>query len=188
MILMIGHQNLLMQTSHGWLVLKIDYKSWEIIVVSDVFFPAISVSFFLIDQLNEQNLLIYNRTSFATGSLIGNQIVFNPRRELNLEYLFYSTLIGNYLYGIWELPENDERVIAWKYFKLDMITLAKETTDVSFVLDDGIPIQILYVGFLFLLLIPANFSFLCIAGLGRDCMVFFPIDIIRYFNYMFDFR
>jgi hypothetical protein len=175
-----------MKTSHGWIVLKIDFESQQVSKISALVYNNLSGrnSKVIIDQLNKQNLLIRGLGLFATGSLIDDTIVFNPRRQFN-EWLTYPKLAGNYLYGFHPL-DDETNVPNWEYCTFDLTTSTKEAINVSFILDDGCHIQIWEVSCLFWCLMPTNFSTLFIHGPERDCMVFLVAVIIRYFNYIFD--
>jgi hypothetical protein len=61
--------------------------------------------------LNERNLLIYDRNSFFTCSLIGDNVVFNQSREFNDKFLSYPKLVGNYLYGFRSLLDANTDVL-----------------------------------------------------------------------------
>jgi hypothetical protein len=145
---MISNQHLLMETPDERLILKLDFESQKITAVSR--FSSFLQANLITDQLNEQNLLIYGWNFFATGSLVGDEVVFNPRRAFN-GHFFYQTLAGNYLYGFRPLRnQHNIETLGWKYCKFDLITSTEETFNFSSVLDNGHSVMFDNVCFLFL--------------------------------------
>jgi hypothetical protein len=184
---MISNQHLLMKTSRGWFVLKIDLESLEVSKISSIGFDVLSEQYpeVIIDQLNKQ-ILFCEFDSFVTFNLVGDDVVSNLRRVYD-GYLKYPKLAGNYLYGFRLFYDNENnRRIKGKYCKIDLNTLTEESTEVSFISDDGFYVEIWDVRCLFWCSILINFSTIFIPGPERDCMVLIMIKVTRYFNYILD--
>jgi hypothetical protein len=148
--LAIGTQRLLMKTSKGLVLLKFNYKSGEVISISDVIYNPIPFSKLILDQSNENNFLTYNSTSFAIGNLANDNIVFGPFQQFNSRDFAFRMLIDNQMRGFRSVTRNDAGDRFVEYFKVDLSTLAEEMIEVPFVLNDGRVIYDFEVDFLLL--------------------------------------
>jgi hypothetical protein len=135
------------------ILLKLDYKSGEVISISDAVSDPIPYSRVIFDQSNENRFISHNLSSFAIGNLANDNIVFGPRQQFNDRGLECPTLIGNQMHGFDSVAENDAGDLFVKYFKVDLSTLAEEMIEVPFVLNDGRVISDLEVDFILLFLI-----------------------------------
>jgi hypothetical protein len=132
-----------------YLILKIDYESWKVDVVSehthdlDILMPISAV----VDQSNNRNFLIHNSKGFITGNLIGEDVVLNERQEFNVGHLACLKLVETKLCGL--SYSNLNGTWSWKYCEIDLITSASSTADISFLLDDNSCSRNLNVSFLF---------------------------------------
>jgi hypothetical protein len=126
---MIGKQHLLMQTSKGLVLLKVNYEKWEVSVVSKPNPGLGRIRNFVVDHSDHFKVLVYNDHRLVTGNLIGDEIVFNPHREFNFGWLRHPKLIGNQLCGLSGGGQNEADVWIWQYRKIDLATLTEETID-----------------------------------------------------------
>jgi hypothetical protein len=131
---LIGQQHLLMHISNELVLLKVNYETWEVSVVSNPDHGLECIYRVIIDQSDPSRVLIYNFTGVVTGKLVGDQIVFDPPRELNINGIRCAKLIGNQLFGL-HVIGRDENNWFWQYRKIDLSTLTKETIDVPLALN-----------------------------------------------------
>jgi hypothetical protein len=127
---MIGQQHLLIGTSKLLILLKINYKTWEVNVVSRPNPGFEWIDKVLIDQLDSRKFCAYNTDVIVTGSLVGDEIVFNQKRSFKLPLFASTMLIGNQLCGI-RFISKETRYWMWRYYKFDLNTSAEETIDVQ---------------------------------------------------------
>lgn len=134
---LIGDNHLLIATYDELFLLKIDYKSWKVNIISKT---DVSLSRFFIDQLNDNNFSTYDRFGFITGSLIGDEIVLNPRREFNLDNFILGKLVGNNLIGFRDLNrKNEAGVDLFEFCKIDLSSLTEEKCEVPLCLANNRP-------------------------------------------------
>jgi hypothetical protein len=183
----ISSHRLIITKSNGLVLLKFDSKSGEVISVSDAVSDPIKRPKIIIDHSNEDNFLIYNFASFASGSLEDDKIVLGPVQQFNIDFLKCPKLIGNNIYGFGSLVQNEDGDRFIQYLKVDLITLTKETIEVPFNLNDDRVILNLKVDIILLYLILNKFRIVNTAGLELYCMLSFVIKIIGYINYLMIF-
>jgi hypothetical protein len=122
-----------METSNGLVLLKVNYETWEVSVVANPDHGVEHLYNILVDQSDPRKVLIYDSNAFVTGSLVGDEIVFSPRREFNIGNLCCAKLVNNKLCGLRWVGRNIH--ISWQYRKIDLTTLTEENIDVPFALN-----------------------------------------------------
>jgi hypothetical protein len=133
---MVGNHYCLILDEIKLLVLKIDYDSFQVRLISRhlLGFKAFNI---VVYQLNTTNFLVYNRNEFITGSLIDDKIVCSPKREFEFVDLKYSKLDGNTLSGIRVFRHrNDAGVRLYEYRNIDLTTLVEKIVEAPFTLNN----------------------------------------------------
>jgi hypothetical protein len=134
----ISEQHLLMETLNGLILLKVNYETWEVSVVSKHILNLGWIGEVIVDRLNRRNLFIFGFRGFVTGKLTENNIVLNPHREFAINYLRCINLAGNQLCGLHYMGRNRAGDWMWQYCKIDLATLAEETIDVPITFDENL--------------------------------------------------
>lgn len=130
-------------------LLKMDYEA-TIISKPHIGFSGVSIA---IDQLNKSNFIIHNYEQFVIGHLVGDEIVFGPRRifDYRPRCLKYLKLAGNIMSTVYFSDrQNDKGAFLWEYSEIDLITSTKKTTDVPATMKYLFHIGHFEVSFLFL--------------------------------------
>jgi hypothetical protein len=149
----IGDQHLLIRNQDGYSILKIDYKSWKIDVLLEHRHDRDRFGFLLavVDRFDNRNFLIYYNTGFIRGSSVGDQVILDPHREFDVGYLVCSKLDRNKIIGL--SFSYQDLTMLWKYCEIDLINLAKTTTDIFVPRNQIDHSPALEVNFLYLFLI-----------------------------------
>jgi hypothetical protein len=133
---MIGQHHLLIRTLDDLILLKVNYTTWEVSVVSRPN-PGITwVENVIVDKLDPCKVLIQGFARFVIGSLIGNEIIFSPRQEFDFGRFYCGKLAGNDLCGLRSMGRN-ENTWMWTYRKIDLVTLTEETIDVPITFNES---------------------------------------------------
>jgi hypothetical protein len=132
---MLGQQHLLMNTQNGFVLLKVDYKRWEVSVVSRPNSGVAEIYDVVVDQLDPRKVFISDFGGFVIGNLVGDKIVFNPRREFVIDRLHCKKLADNKLYGLHSMGRNNDSNWMWQYHKTDLNALTEEIINVHFAFD-----------------------------------------------------
>jgi hypothetical protein len=178
---MLNEHYLLLESFSKFLLLKFDYDSCEVKVVSTTYLYFESPRI-IVDQLNQNNFLIYSHNKFATSSVICNEIVISPCQTLDLDGLVYSKLAGNILSGLRLLNrQNDTEDWKLEYSEINLTTLDKKIKEVCYALNDYRFYLNDEVIFLFLYLIFIYFSY--IAGMKVVCTFCWRIPVVGYVKF-----
>jgi hypothetical protein len=183
---MIGQHYLLIAIDIHLYVLKINYDSFELSVVSDI--PNIFYASYTVDQTDSFSFIAYNSFNFVIGNLVENELVLSPRREFNFDNLKLTRLVNNQLIGFHiQNNQNDADVWLWQLSEINLTTLTAKTTDVPFTYNVLRDLYSTTVSFLYLFLILTHFRF-PIAGLEINFMFLLLIKTQRYDKYFIIFN
>jgi hypothetical protein len=145
---LIDYEHLLILVSNQLLLLKVDYESWTVRLIST---SNVLARYIVTDQLNERDFVIYGITQFCTGSLAGDRLVVNPQIEYDVNFLSWAKLVGNRLSGFQFFPINlRDGVLYWQYCEIDLATLTEQTFELPLYVNAQLPLN---VRFLVLILI-----------------------------------
>jgi hypothetical protein len=134
---MIDNHHLLLGAWTGFVLLTIDYESWQINFVSESVINFLK-QWMITDQLNKHNFIIYNEDEFVTGKLIDDELVLNTSRKFNFGWLYFPKLVGNQLIGLCNTEHVDDNGFkVWQLRKINLDTLTEETSKVPFALKDN---------------------------------------------------
>jgi hypothetical protein len=176
---MIGQNHLLIETSHGFSLLKVNYETWEVSFVSRPN-PGIRWSYnVIVDKLDPCKVLIQGSARFVIGNLIGDEIVFSAHQEFNFVNFYCAKLVGDCLCGLRFISRNENSWM-WQYYKIDLATLTDETINTSLTFNKSFLFSICtvsqYIHFSNLF----HFSFLIIPDLDNVYMSYFTLEMDRY--------
>jgi hypothetical protein len=89
-----------MRTSNGLFLLKVDWITWEVSVISkhDLNFGLLYDV--VVDQSDRRKVCVSDWSKFVTGTLVDDNIVFSPRIEVYLGWMHCTKLTGNQLCGL----------------------------------------------------------------------------------------
>jgi hypothetical protein len=140
---MLSDRHLLIKTLNNLTLLTIDHELWKANIVFEIEIGFRGI-YIIIDQLNEQNFLIYGESEFVTGKLVDDTIVLSTRREFNFYGLYFLKLVGNQLIGISNTENVDDNGFnLWQLRKINLDTLTEETYSVPCALGDNSSVMLL---------------------------------------------
>jgi hypothetical protein len=113
---------------------------------------------------------VYDTDGFITGNLIGDEVIVSPRREFNFQYLRWSKLVGNRLYGFRILETQNNTGLSFLQFcNIELVTLTEKTIEVPFPPSDNQATPIVCVSFQSQFLITVKFRNIPIVGVEICC-------------------
>jgi hypothetical protein len=178
---MLDDNHLLLRNYYELLLLKIDYHSLRVNLISKTA-SGFRYYWIILDQLNPNNFLNHSCFGFATGKLIGDKIVCSPRQEFDFTSIKYPKLAGNIVFALQSLNRRyDVEVLEFKYCEINLATMEKKITEVHSNLSKYYCYDWHHtVNFLFLYLISIYFSH--IAGMRIGC-IFLLKTLSRYVKF-----
>jgi hypothetical protein len=93
---MINYRHVLMRTSNGLILLKLNYESWE---TTAVWIDCRKGRTLVVDELNERRFFIIRDRGFSIGTLIEDEFVIGAEQEFDFFDLKWSKLSRNRLVG-----------------------------------------------------------------------------------------
>jgi hypothetical protein len=143
----IGQQHLLISTSRGLILLKVDWTTWQANFVSRPDSGLDGIYDVVVDQSDRSKICVSGWTEFVTGTLVGDKIIFSPRKEFMMYRLKFAKLIDNQLCKLLCTTHNRAGAFSSYYRKIDLATLTEEKIDVSIPFNERLGIYSCKVSF-----------------------------------------